>query len=437
MAHRTMQDRVFAPLAEGLSLLEWTPVDIRRHLERHLPTSLHPIANPLARELKLAFPGAMAPDTAQILRHLKNSPKSTPVLQHAKTKGAFPAPPTDALRFRPVCAFAGLGLPALTTPDALADWLALSLAELTRFADCLGLSARSNSAFAPHYRHHLIAKRNGTQRLIEEPKPVLKNLQRRILRGILAHVPPHPDAFGFCRGKNCAQAAARHAGEDMVVRFDLSGFFPSIHQNRVYGLFRSCGYPSAVARHLTGLTTAITPPGILATPRLADRDHLTARHLPQGAPTSPALANLACFTLDTRLAGLARSIGASYTRYADDLSFSGDLPIASLLQRAVPQIVRDCGFTLNAAKTRVQPGHRRQTITGIVVNRHLNLPRADYDDLKAIVHHLRSPADPRRADPVFINRLAGRIAWLEQVNPARGVKLRERLAAALHPASNG
>ncbi|WP_299842105.1 reverse transcriptase family protein [uncultured Roseovarius sp.] len=435
MAWRTKQDMLFGPLAQGLSQQEWAIPDIRHHLEQRLPNHLKKTARALAQDLKQAFPAAKAPDAARLLRYLKGTPKTAPLMAHVKQTGAYPDPPTQPPRFRPVPALADLGLPVLATPDALADWLSLPSLQLTRFADGLGLSARSASPFAPHYRHHLIAKRNGTLRLIEEPKPFLKHLQRKILRGILAPVPPHSSAFGFCTGKSCPQAAARHAGEAMVVSFDLSGFFPSIHQHRVYGLFRSLGYPSAVARHLSGLTTAITPRHVLATPELADRDHLTSRHLPQGAPTSPALANLVGFSLDTRLAGLARSLEATYTRYADDLTFSGDHHIANILQQAVPQIVRDSGFVLNSAKTRVQPAHRRQRVTGLVVNRHLNLPRADYDHLKAVIHHLRTPTDPRRADRAFIDRIAGRIAWLEQVNPPKGAKLRERLADALQAGS--
>ena len=431
MAGRTKLDLLFGPLAQGLAQQEWTAWDIRNHLERRLPDRMRTTAGKLAEELKQAFPTGAAPDASQILRHLKDSSATAPLRKFFGRTGKTPDIPTDPPQFRPMPALRGLDLPVLTTPDALADWLALSPLQLTRFSDCLGLSANADSAFAPHYRHHLIPKRNGTLRLIEEPKPFLKRLQRRVLHDLLARVPPHPDAFGFCIGKSCPQAAARHAGEAMVVSFDLSGFFPSIHQHRVYGLYRALGYPAAVARHLTGLTTAITPRRVLETDGLADRDHLTGRHLPQGASTSPALANLAAFALDTRLAGLARSTGANYTRYADDLTFSGDSHIAKILTRAVPQIVRDSGFTLNAAKTRVQPAHRRQMVTGLVVNRHLNLPRADYDQLKAVIHRLGNPADPRRADRTFIERLAGRIAWLEQVNPAKGARLRERLAAAL------
>ena len=431
MSGRSVSDRVFGPLAASLVRQAWTALTLRQHLQARLPQALSAEAPGLARDLKAAFPGTAAPDRKRVALWLSMCPLAGDLVTIARASGAPIPPPLDPDRFQPPPAFAGLDLPPLGTLADLADWLALTLPQLSRFSDLHGISAAQDNPFAPHYHHHLLEKRDGTQRLLEEPKPVLKHLQRRVLRQILAQIPPHPAAFGFCAGRSCLQAAQRHAGEALVVSFDLKAFFPSIGWHRVYGLFRAFGYPPAVARHLAGLCTAITPPRVLAAPRLAARDLLTNRHLPQGAPTSPALANLTAYALDARLAGLARSLGLTYTRYADDLTFSGDTRPAAALHRAVADIVSDCGFTLNRDKTRVQPRHRRQLVTGVVVNRHLNLPRADYDRLKAIIHHLRNPDDPRRADRVFLDRLAGRIAWLEQINPAKGAKLRDRLAAAL------
>lgn len=424
-------DQIFHPLAVGLSQLEWTTDAIEEHLRRRLPPRLRKIAPELARELVHHFPHAAAPDAKLITTGLAQSRHADFLIRFVGKTGMIPELPTEPPQFRPLAAFADCGLPALHTPTDLADWLALGHAQLARFSDLRGLSARTDNAFAPHYRHHLLPKSDGALRLIEEPKPVLKTLQRRILSGILDSVPPHQAAFGFCPGRNCAQAAALHAGEAMVVGFDLKSFFPSIAQHRVYGLFRSLGYPAAVAGHLAGLCTALTPATILATKGLAARQMLEARHLPQGAPTSPALANLVAFALDVRLAGLARKLNANYTRYADDLCFSGDARIASTLLKAVPKIIRESGFEPNPAKTRVQPAHGRQTITGIVVNQHINLPRPAYDRLKAQIHALRKTDNPDRTDPVVMAALEGRITWLEQLNPHKGQKLRVRLARAL------
>lgn len=421
---------VLLPLAASLSQCDWTLDGIEAHLRQRLPRSWARIPAVIARDLRAAFPGQTAPDTPRIAQALQQTPHAARLLAHARKTRSLPRPWLAAPDFRPIPALADLPLPRLTTPDELADWLALPPDQLVRFADPHGLSARNPVLFAQHYHCHLIPKRDGTLRLIEEPKPVLKRLQRRILHGLLDLVPAHPAAHGFVPGRNCITAAATHAGEAVVISFDLADFFPSIPWSRVYATFRALGYPQAVARTLAHLTTALTPYKILQTPGLAARDHLKARHLPQGAPTSPALANLAAFRLDRRLSALAHRLGARYTRYADDLTFSGDPHIAPLLTRAVPEIAQAERFHLNPAKTRQATKGQRQTVTGLVVNRHVNVPRPTYDLLKATIHHLQNPDDPRRTDPAFLARLQGQIAWVEQVNPARGQRLRARLAAA-------
>lgn len=412
------------PFAASLSQQIWDRHSIERHLALRFPDRLQRLAKPLATALVRRFPRGTAPDAAVILGFLCTSPAAMRIWTFVQKTGRTADFPLDPPRFLPDPALPQLPLPRVTTTDELADWLTLTPDQLTRFADLRALSANTLSPFAPHYRHHLIPKRDGTLRLIEEPKPFLKRLQRRILHGILDHIPPHDAAFGFRRGRTCIAAAARHAGEQVVVGFDLADFFPRIGFARVYSLFRTLGYPAPVARALTGLCTSVVPHAMLADPRIAARGLLPHRHLPQGAPTSPALANLAALSLDRRLAGLARSLDAAYTRYADDLAFSGDRRIAPSLLRAVPDILRDEGLRLNAAKTRVQSQAFRQTVTGLAVNQRVNIPRPAYDLLKATIHRLADPADPRRADPAFRAHLSGRISWVEQVNPARGLRLR-------------
>ena len=412
------------PFAASLSQQAWTETAIERHLRARLPARLARIARPLASALVERFPQAVSPDPPIILTFLKDQPETARIWAFVRQTGAQAAFPLGQPGFAPAPALANLGLPSLGTTAELADWLAVTPDQLVRFADLRGLSATTASPFAPHYRHHFVPKRDGTLRLIEEPKPFLKRLQRRILSGILDRVPPHDAAWGFRTGRSCIAAAARHGGEEIVVGFDLADFFPGIAFSRVHSLFRSVGYPAAVARALAGLCSAIVPHDALPDPRIAAREWLRHRHLPQGAPTSPALANLAAYRLDCRLAGLARSLGASFTRYADDLTFSGDHRIAPILTRAVPEIVRDAGFRLNPAKTRLAGRSQRQTVTGLVVNQHVNIPRPEYDRLKATIHRLSDPDDPRRADPAFLASLSGRIAWVEQVSPGRSLRLR-------------
>jgi RNA-directed DNA polymerase len=420
-------------LAASLAHQPWQQAALEHHLRLRFPPQQSRAAASVATALKTTFPRGAAPDATRVARHLGDLPQIKRLWAHAQKHNLFPALSFENPRFLPDPALAELGLPVLNVTSELADWLAITPDQLIRFADLRGLSARSSDPFGPHYHHHLIPKRNGTLRLIEEPKPFLKRLQRRILTGLLNPIPPHDAAFGFRVGRNCIMAAARHASEAVIVGFDLADFFPAISYARVYAIFRTLGYPAATARTLAGLCTAVVPSAVLQTPALAAKDHLTPRHLPQGAPTSPALANLAALALDRRLAGLARCLGANYTRYADDLTFSGDARISRILMQAVPQIVTEQGFCLNATKTRISPQSQRQTVTGMTVNQRVNLPRPVYDRLRATLHHLTNPADPRRHDRGFLAQLSGQIAWAEQINPARAARLRAAFHAVTNP----
>jgi retron-type reverse transcriptase len=341
----------------------------------------------------------------------------------------------DAPVFAPLPRFAGLAIPALATPGELAMWLGLSAGELDWFSDARDGQNHARSPLLLHYHHAVARKRAGAVRLLEAPKARLKTIQRRILREILAPVPVHECAHGFVAGRSCLTGARIHAGEAVVVSFDLAAFFPSIGAPRVHGIFRSLGYPWAVARHLTRLCTAVTPMRVIellgATPggRGALREVYGARHLPQGAPTSPALANLLAWRLDVRLHGLARAAGANYSRYADDLAFSGDADFARSLGRfraAVARIVEEEGFRLNEEKTRIMPRQARQSVTGVVVNAHCNVGRRGFDALKAVLHNcVHQGVHSQNLEGVadFRRHLEGRIAWVTQVNPHRGAKL--------------
>jgi retron-type reverse transcriptase len=162
---------------------------------------------------------------------------------------------------------------------------------------------------------------------------------------------------------------------------------------------------------------------------------LATPHLPQGAPTSPALANLSAFRLDKRLSGLAASLDASYTRYADDLTFSGPTRLvraANTLRRAVAEIVGEEGFAVNDHKSMLATREGRQRVCGVVVNERLNAPRHEYDVLKAMLHNARvhGPASQNRAAVAdFRAHLLGRISWMESLNPKRGEKLRREFAS--------
>jgi hypothetical protein len=329
----------------------------------------------------------------------------------------------------------------LATLRDLQEFLGLDAGGLAWFADARGWERTVADEPLRHYRYRWSPKASGGVRLIEEPKPILKFFQHRLLRDVLDVIPPHPAAHGFRAGHSVLTHAQVHAGQAAVLRFDLEAFFTSVPAGRVYGLFRTAGYAEAVAHSLTALVTNAVPRAVWRAAPLPDDSaaldahrrlgrHLAGAHLPQGAPTSPAIANLVAFGLDRRLHGLAESVGARYSRYADDLTFSGRHHLwrnAPDLGRLVATIVDEEGFRLNPAKTTRRAAGERQLVTGLVVNIRPNVRRRDYDALKATVHNaVRTGGAAQNLDghPDFRASLAGRIAWLEHVHPAHGASVR-------------
>jgi len=321
-------------------------------------------------------------------------------------------------------------LPHLRTPDELAAWLQLPIGKVAWLTYRFCENRRPQSAKEAHYHFRWIRKRSGGHRLIESPKKTLRAAQDRILREILDRVAAHPAAHGFVSGKSIVTNAQPHVGKRVVLKFDLDNFYPAVRMSRVVAIFRCLGYSREIALWLARLTTSAAP-GSLKLP-LGESSSIwryMPRHLPQGACTSPALANLSAYALDVRLAGLARAWHVEYTRYADDLTFSGDERFVPALRDFIPlvqQIIRDEGFQSKVAKRRVIRSSQRQTVTGVVVNQRLNISRAEFDRLKATLHNCvrHGPASQNREQhPEFAAHLRGRIAHVGQLNAARGARL--------------
>lgn len=339
--------------------------------------------------------------------------------------------PSDELGLAPT----GLERPHWPTVGALARGLGMTPSGLWRLTLPADWQRRRPLA-QQHYRQQLIPKRGDRAgwRLLEVPAPHLRAIQRRLLAQLLNGLPPHDAAFGYAPGRSVVQHAARHAGQGRVLRFDLSDFFSTVRAARIHALFRTLGYSTAVARALTALCTTSAPEAWLrAEPRLSwpQRQRLRDAHLPQGAPTSPALANLCAFALDARLSGLAECFGARYSRYADDLVISGpaSLPLDAI-SAWVAAIAADEGFVINARKTRSLGAAQRQSVCGIVVNERPNLPRDEFDRLKATLHRcvVDGPAGQNRdghAD--WREHLQGRVAWAAQLNAGKAEKLKKLL----------
>ncbi len=316
----------------------------------------------------------------------------------------------------------------INTPGELASRLGLSPTELEWYADLKQMERTVKTEQLRHYRYHRFEKPRGGSRLVEAPKQNLKGFQRWVLRSILDHVPPHQAVHGFRKGHSIQTFAAPHTGRQSVLRMDLKNFFNSIGAARVVRLFEALGYAPPVARTLAGLCTNSTPAEFIDA-RSSSAAALANPHLPQGAPTSPALANLVCYRLDQRMGALANSFGARYTRYADDMAFSADGLVARTIERLIEtaeDIIADEGFFCNHDKTVLRGQNERQVIAGLVVNRHTNVHRHNYDRLKAILHDASvngASAANRNQHPQFRSYLQGHIGFVQATNPHRARKL--------------
>src|ERR1700722_20047850 len=229
---------------------------------------------------------------------------------------------TESQRMQPVEAASTWEIPAIESVGDLANWLGLDAGELRWFGDLKALGYKQAASELRHYHYRILTKRFGSIRLIEAPKPRLKDLQRQILLWILDKIPPHPAAHGFVKGRSIKTFVAPHVGQCIALRMDLRDFFPTFTGARIQAVFRTLGYPEPVADLLGGICTNATPwdfwkrvAGGIDPVCAAEAKRLYSRpHLPQGAPTSPALANICCYRLDCRLQALAKSAGATYTR---------------------------------------------------------------------------------------------------------------------------
>lgn len=310
---------------------------------------------------------------------------------------------------------ARLTAPLLATETDIARWLDVTRDEWD--------SAKKSCA----YRLRIHRKANGKPRLLEIPPESKRALQRRLLHRLLDQIAPHDAAHGFTLGRSVHTHARAHIGKRIVIRLDLADFFVSTGAARVFLLFRALGFNANIANAFVELcTTSQSRHALqkaLGVRNMSDDlyQRYSVNHLPQGAPTSPALANLCAHTLDRRLSALAAEFGAIYTRYADDLVFSGDDDIAMRSRQFVSlarEIIADEGWKLNPDKTRTMRNTGRQSFTGLVVNERVNVARDEYDRIKAAVH--RASADD-------VPRVLGLLSWLKQSSPQRAEKLRAKL----------
>jgi RNA-directed DNA polymerase len=323
-------------------------------------------------------------------------------------------------------ALASAGLPSLSTPAELARVLGLSIPRLR------WLAFHNDAPTRVHYVQFSVPKKSGGTRTLSAPHRSLAEAQRWIFREIVGKLPVEAPAHGFIAGRSILSNASLHCHRAIVVNLDLEGFFPSIGFSRVRSVFNRVGYSPAAATVLALLCTEC-PRRAVVYDGVGYHVATGPRGLPQGACTSPGLSNQVARRLDRRLAGLAAKLELTYTRYADDLTFSGGDALegrVGYLMARVRHIAREEGFAVNEAKSRVLRRGVAQTVTGLVVNDRPGVCRAEVRRLRAILHRARFEGLARQnteGRPDFVAWLRGKIAFVEMVRPETGAKLRAEL----------
>ncbi|MFZ4395854.1 MAG: reverse transcriptase family protein, partial [Kiritimatiellia bacterium] len=248
------------------------------------------------------------------------------------------------LRCRELCKSATFEAATLAYADHLVSQALPVIFDVRHLSVVLGIDvAALGSDASGQYKAFCIRKKGGGKRPILAPTGDLRRVQRWINETILKAVPLHEAAQGFRTGRSIVSNARAHARKEAVLNIDLKSFFHTVYQRRVHGIFKSLGYTKGVAKLLARLTTVRLPKEMEL--EMGDVPIFRAGMavLPQGASTSPALANIAARGLDMRFAGYAAKHGLTYTRYADDITFSGpmdQMPATSFLV----QVVKEEGF---------------------------------------------------------------------------------------------
>ena len=305
------------------------------------------------------------------------------------------------------------GLPLWESEQDIAESLGLTVGQLQHF------SIHRQRETTPHYVTFAIPKRGGGYRLIHAPKKRLRAIQRQLNEYLVGRLPVSRHAHGFRRGRSVASNAQPHVGRAFVIRMDLKDCFPSINYRRVRGLLISLGYAYPVATTLAVLMTEAPRQPVVASGKTFHVP-LGPRVCVQGAPTSPGLCNAILMRMDRRLSGLAQRYDCNYTRYADDLSFSGDDTNAiKVLMSLTTRIAGEEGFEINHRKTRVQRQGRHQQVTGVTVNQQAGLSRRQRRRIRAAIHQM----DP--TDGSACRRLKGTLAWLQMLNPGQARPLQQ------------
>lgn len=277
-------------------------------------------------------------------------------------------------------------------------------------ADFLGINRTTLTHFlqqpSSHYNSFRISKRSGGCRNISAPSKGLQSIQQTIYNRILRPVNIHPAATGFRPKKSIVDNVKPHLGNKQVLKVDIQDFFGSIKKYMVVEVFENIGYPTNIAKIFAELCTL-------------------KKKLPQGAPTSPALSNIVAYEMDMNLTALAAKYKLTYTRYADDLTFSGEeIPFETILPE-IEKILRAERFVLQKKKTKLLGNNKRKIITGISISsgKKLTIPKAKKREMRQKVHYILTKgldAHQRHVgskDPAYLKRTIGYLNYWHAVEP--------------------
>ena len=285
------------------------------------------------------------------------------------------------------------GLPIISTPEHFSLLVGIDHGYICNMA----------YATSQFYRHFTILKKNGKTRDIYEPLPDLKYVQTWILENILEKCPVSPYAKAYVKGRTLKHNAKFHKAQKTVVTMDIKDFFPSITTEDVTKIFEKLGYfpnVSCFLAHLCCLNFS----------------------LPQGAPTSPYLSNLRFSSIDAQISEYTTAEKIRYTRYADDLTFSGDFNEHHLIQ-TISDIIHDNGFCINPSKTRVARQNARQEVTGIVVNEKMQISKLKRKEIRQQMYYIQKFGLESHLEHIhetrsnYVNHLIGQVNFALFVNP--------------------
>ncbi|MBD3350320.1 MAG: hypothetical protein GF364_02435 [Candidatus Lokiarchaeota archaeon] len=278
------------------------------------------------------------------------------------------------------------------------------------------------------YIEKKIPKRKGGYRTLHIPYPKLKRIQVWIKEEILDKLPALQCATGFIKNKSTKNNAKPHCQKKLIIKMDLMDFFPSIKFWQIYRIFRSLRYIHEISIVLTYLCTV--PLAKHITHKGNQKEYFletSFRFLPQGAPTSPGLSNLVLIEADKELQNLTKSLNMSYTRYADDLTFSvndSEFKIRPFIQK-VFNIVRKHHFWVNKKKIKILRPYMQQRVTGLVVNKEVHIPRSYYMRIRGILHKLENYGSemPLEERKTLKNMVSGMIAYMHSIQPRKAEKM--------------